>query len=132
MGQVIVGDENNAGFLLHVTAPDGGISLDSGDLCNIRAFEVGGSGVSPGGGGQFFDSPLCTTNLRLLDNDSGKFTYITPRFAGFQAGVSYIPEFETGGDNNSALRRADFFDANARFRADAGHQQRVCRRPELH
>ncbi len=41
MGQLIVGDENNAGYLLHVTAPDGGISLDSGDLCNIRAFEVG-------------------------------------------------------------------------------------------
>jgi predicted porin len=111
MGQLIVGDENNAGYLLHVTAPDGGISIDSGDLCNIRAFEVGAS-VSPSGGGQFFDSPICTTNLRLLDNDSGKFTYITPRFAGFQAGVSYIPSFESGGDNNSALKRANIFDAN--------------------
>lgn len=41
MGQLIVGDENNAAYLLHVTAPDGGISPDEGDLCNIRAFEVG-------------------------------------------------------------------------------------------
>ena len=113
MGQVVVGDENNAGYLLHVTAPDGGVSLDSGDLCNIRAFEVGGSGVSPSGGGVFFDSPLCTTNLRLLDDDSGKFTYITPRFAGFQAGISYIPQFESGGDNNTALKRAGFTDANS-------------------
>ena len=112
MGQLIVGDENNAGYLLHVTAPDGGISLDFGDLCNIRAFEVG-AGVSPGGGGIFFDSPLCTTNLRLLDNDSGKFTYITPRFAGFQAGVSYIPQFQNGGDNNSALKRSGIFDVNS-------------------
>jgi hypothetical protein len=96
-GQLIVGDENNAGYLLHVTAPDGGISLDSGDLLNIVAFETGGAA--------FFDTPLGTTNLRLNDNDSGKFTYITPRFAGFQAGVSYIPEFEAGGDNNSALRK---------------------------
>jgi outer membrane protein OmpU len=112
LGQIIVGDENNAGYLLHVTAPDGGISLDSGDLCNIRAFELG-LGVSPGGGAAFFDSPLCTTNLRLLDNDSGKFTYITPRFAGFQAGVSYIPEFQNGGDNNSAIRRAGIFDVNS-------------------
>jgi hypothetical protein len=111
MGQVIVGDENNAGYLLHVTAPDGGISIDSGDLCNIRAFEVGAT-VSPSGGGVFFDSPLCTTNLRLLDNDSGKFTYITPRFAGFQGGVSYIPSFENGGDNNTALKRSGIFDAN--------------------
>jgi outer membrane protein OmpU len=98
LGQLIVGDENNAGYLLHVTAPDGGISLDSGDLCNIQAFEVGG-------GASLFDSPLCTTNLRLRDNDSGKFTYITPRFAGFQVGVSYIPEFTAGGDNNTSIRK---------------------------
>jgi predicted porin len=98
-GQLIVGDENNAGYLLHVTAPDGGISLDSGDLTNIVAFELG-TGIP------IFDTPLGTTNLRLNDNDSGKFTYITPRFAGFQAGVSYIPEFTAGGDNNSSLRKA--------------------------
>jgi outer membrane protein OmpU len=98
MGQIILGDENNAGYLLHVTAPDGGVSLDSGDLLNIRAFETGGAAL--------FDSPTGTTNLRLRDNDSGKFTYISPRFAGLQAGISYIPNFEAGGDNNSALTRA--------------------------
>jgi predicted porin len=106
-GQIIVGDENNAGYLLHVTAPDGGISLDSGDLPNIRALELGNIPTAQGGttSTPFFDTPLWTTNLRLLDNDSGKFTYITPRFAGFQAGISYIPEFTNGGDNNSALKR---------------------------
>ncbi|MBK8208711.1 MAG: porin [Rhodospirillales bacterium] len=106
MGQLIIGDENNAGYLLHVTAPDGGVSLDSGDLCNIRAFETGTGTQAAGYGGlgaNLFDSPTCTTNLRINDNDSGKFTYITPRFAGFQAGVSYIPNLEAGGDNNSAL-----------------------------
>ena len=56
-------------------------------------------------GANLFDSPTCTTNLRINDNDSGKFTYITPRFAGFQAGVSYIPTLEAGGDNNSALTK---------------------------
>jgi outer membrane protein OmpU len=106
LGQLIIGDENNAGYLLHVTAPDGGISLDSGDLCNLRAFETGTGTQQAGYGGlgaNLFDSPTCTTNLRINDNDSGKFTYITPRFAGFQAGVSYIPTLESGGDNNSAL-----------------------------
>jgi hypothetical protein len=92
-GQLIVGDENNAGYLLHVTAPDGGISLDSGDLCNIDAWV--NTGVN------YFDTPVCTTNLRLSDNDSGKFTYITPRFAGLQAGVSFIPQTEPGGDDNN-------------------------------
>jgi hypothetical protein len=107
MGQLLIGDENNAGYLLHVTAPDGGISLDSGDLCNLRAFETGTgtqqAGTFGGLGANLFDSPTCTTNLRINDNDSGKFTYITPRFAGFQAGISYIPNLESGGDNNSAL-----------------------------
>lgn len=96
LGQVIVGDEDNAAYLLHVTAPDGGIPIDSGDLVKVRMFETGG--------GVLFDTPLATTNLRLNDNDSGKFTYISPRFAGFQVGASYIPNFEQpGGDNNSAL-----------------------------
>ena len=107
MGQIIAGDENNAPYLLHVTAPDGGISIDSGDLLNIRAFETGSIPTAQGGttGTPVFDTPLGTTNLRLLDNDSGKFTYITPRFAGLQAGISYIPNFQGGGDNNSALKR---------------------------
>ena len=94
LGQFIIGDENNAGYLLHVTAPDGGVSLDSGDLCNISAWI--NTGIS-----SYFDTPVCTTNLRLTDNDSGKFTYITPRFAGLQAGVSFIPQAEPGGDDNN-------------------------------
>lgn len=107
MGRIEVGDTNNAGYKLHVTAPDGGISLDSGDLCNITAFETGNQGNNSGLGASLFDTPLCTTNLRLNDNDSGKFTYFTPRYAGFQAGISYIPEFAAGGgDNNSALKLA--------------------------
>lgn len=98
MGQLIVGDEDNAAYLLHVTSPDGGMPIDSGDLVKVRMFETGG--------GVLFDTPLATTNLRNNDNDSGKFTYITPRYAGFQAGVSYIPTFEqAGGDNNSALTK---------------------------
>ncbi len=94
LGQLIIGDENNAGYLLHVTAPDGGVSLNSGDLVNIQAWI--NTGIS-----SYFDTPTGTTNLRLTDNDSGKFTYITPRFAGLQAGVSFIPQTEGGGDDNN-------------------------------
>lgn len=95
-GQLIIGDENNAGYLLHVTAPDGGVSLDSGDLVNINAFSNTANLL-------YFDSPVGTTNLRLTDNDSGKFTYITPRYYGFQAGVSYVPMIRTGGDDDNAI-----------------------------
>ena len=121
VGQLIVGDEDNAAYLLHVTSPDGGMPINSGDLVKVRMFETGG--------GVLFDTPLATTNLRLNDNDSGTFTYITPRYAGLQAGVSYIPTFEqAGGDNNSALTRVGTGD-NVRA---SGHQRRRRRRPQLH
>jgi hypothetical protein len=94
-GRLIVGDENNAGYLLHVTMPDGGVSIDSGDSINARFFEQT-TGVPS------LDTPLATTNLRIGDNDSGKFTYLTPRFAGFQAGISYIPQLRNGGDDQNA------------------------------
>jgi predicted porin len=96
MGRLILGDENNAGYLTHVTAPDGGVSLDSGDLLNIEAFVIPVVSV--------FDTAVGTTYLRFFDNDSGKMTYLTPRFGGFQLGASYIPNYEGGGDDNSALR----------------------------
>jgi predicted porin len=96
MGRFIAGDENNAGYLLHVTAPDGGVSMDSGDLVNINAWENPNLNL--------FDTAVGTTNLRFYDNDSGKVTYISPRFAGFQLGLSFIPQFEAGGDTNTSRR----------------------------
>jgi hypothetical protein len=94
LGQLILGDENNAGYLLHVTAPNGGISLDSGDLINNSMW------VNPGL--TLYDTAVGTTNLRFRDNDSGKISYISPRFAGVQLGVSFIPQFESGGDDNNS------------------------------
>jgi predicted porin len=96
LGQLIMGDENNAGYLLHVTAPNGGISVDSGDMISDSFW------VNPGLA--LFDTAIGTTNLRYRDNDSGKVSYISPRFAGVQLGVSFIPQFESGGDNNSSLK----------------------------
>jgi hypothetical protein len=96
LGMFILGDENNAGYLLHVGAPDGGISIDSGDLTSDSMW------VSPVTG--LFNTAINTTNLRFQDNDSGKITYISPRFAGVQLGASFIPNFEPGGDNNSSLK----------------------------
>ena len=100
MGRIIVGDENNAGYLLHVTAPDGGISIDSGDMISDTFW-------ADTYGGSSFNTSLATTNLRFNDNDSGKFTYISPRFAGFQLGASYIPQFEPGGgDDNDPIYKS--------------------------
>ncbi|MGF1641271.1 MAG: porin, partial [Rhodospirillales bacterium] len=96
LGQLLLGDTDSAAYLLHVTAPDGGISVDSGDLVNNEFF------VNPGL--DLFDRAVATTYLVFGDDDSGKISYITPRFAGIQIGLSYIPQFEAGGDNNSSLK----------------------------
>jgi hypothetical protein len=96
LGQLLMGDLDNAGYLLHVTAPDGGVSLDSGDVISNDFF------VNPGL--NYFDSATGTTFLVYGDDDSGKVSYISPRFSGVQLGVSFIPNFQGGGDSNSSLR----------------------------
>ncbi len=99
MGRLIIGDEDNASYLLHVTAPDGGISINSGDMISDTFWE-NLSGFS------YFDTTLGNTALLFGDDNSGKFTYISPQFAGFQLGASYIPQFEGGGDNNSSIYKS--------------------------
>ena len=99
-GKLILGDENNAAYLLHVTAPDGGISANTGDLTGPPNQ---GLLILPGDFA-IADTFIDGTYLRLNDNDSGKMTYISPRFAGFQIGLSYIPQYESGGDNNNSIQ----------------------------
>ncbi|HET6520938.1 MAG TPA: porin [Geminicoccaceae bacterium] len=55
--------------------------------------------VAAGTGGIDGDLPINLTGAQIVDSsDAAKVTYFTPRVAGFQAGVSYIPD---GGDDNS-------------------------------
>ncbi|MCW5700682.1 MAG: porin [Rhodospirillales bacterium] len=93
-GKLQLGSENGAAYLLSVGAPNGGISIDSGDLIN-DSFYINTAITD------FYDTPAGTTKLRNNDNDSQKITYFTPRFAGFQAGVSYIPKYQPGGGDGN-------------------------------
>jgi predicted porin len=82
-GQVILGAEDGAGYLMTLgyagswaTQVGANLMLDRGDWISAPAgFNRGNSMFLSGG----------------IDNDSNKVTYISPRFSGFQAGVSYIP-----------------------------------------
>jgi hypothetical protein len=102
LGRLIVGDENNAAYLMQVTAPHGGLSHNQGNLTSMP-----NQGPVPLAQGMSDDSTITGTLLRFDDNDSGKFSYISPKFAGFQIGLSYIPNFESGGDNNNSVTRLD-------------------------
>lgn len=126
-GRVNLGREDGAQYLLQVAAPsadsnvDGlrtyfsGLNLDYSGGDRLVATGIHGFPVfAPGAVG---GSP----NLKAFDyaNDMGRYanklTYFTPKFNGFQAGVSYAPELTDGiKDINNGV-------AGMSTDADAGH-----------
>ncbi len=84
-GEVLLGSENSAGYKMTYAAPDVTfINVNSGSLTSFIPFS--GSGV----GADIFRGTLGSTFLEnARNNDAQRFTYFTPRFSGFQVGVSY-------------------------------------------
>lgn len=87
-GRLEMGSNDNAAVLMHYAAPDVGIGINDSDLADWI--------INPSTGDA--DSAFLSTYLYLGDDKATKVSYFTPRFEGFQLGVSYIPEFER--DNN--------------------------------
>lgn len=78
-GRLELGDEDGASDTLTVFAPVVGIGQVDGDFADFGAPDV---------------------LIKPVDSsDSTKATYYTPRFAGFQAGISYAPQIDDGGDS---------------------------------
>jgi predicted porin len=105
-GRVLLGSENSAGYLMHYGAPDVTfLNVNSGSLTKFIPYsgaafgEVGidvdadgflGDVVGLQTGDDIFRGTLGATYLENgRNNDAQRFTYFTPRFAGFQVGVSY-------------------------------------------
>ena len=95
-GQVILGSEDNAGHLMTIgysgswaTGVGQSLTFDRADWISPPSTYYAGAL-----GGQRFDGTLNDVRLRSSDNDSSKISYFTPRFSGFQIGVSYIPNFK--------------------------------------
>ncbi len=113
-GRVLLGSENSAGYLMHYGAPDVTfLNVNSGSLTAFIPFSgtVTGQAFIPGTntpdivsltvGRDIFRGTLGSTYLENgLNNDAQRFTYFTPRFAGFQFGISYARDPLQ--DNNSA------------------------------
>jgi hypothetical protein len=97
-GGIQIGDVDNVAVALGIVAPDGGVAINDGDLVEIEAF------VLPEGF-EATNTLIDTTFLQLGDDASGKFNYFTPRVGGIQVGISYIPQFEAGGDDNDSIAR---------------------------
>jgi predicted porin len=96
-GEVILGSENSAGFLMTYVAPDVTfINLNSGSTTMFIPWSGNGAGDD------LFRGTLNTTFIEnSRNNDAQRFTYFSPRFAGFQVGVSYARDGLQ--DNNSQV-----------------------------
>jgi outer membrane protein OmpU len=93
-GRLELGSLNNVAYRMHYDAPEvfsrSWLTAD-GNLTNNVANPTGSPSL---------DSTLIGTKNRFFDNDSEKVNYYTPRFAGFQLGLSYIPN--SAQDRNGA------------------------------
>ena len=91
-GQFVLGSENSAAYQMQTRPRTGGIGV--GD---IGEWVLEASGASGGG-----DSAIEDVRLRFEDNDANKITYYTPRIAGFQLGMSFVPNVEQDMDGSVA------------------------------
>lgn len=90
-GRVLLGQENSAHYLMHYAPVNYAVGTNES---SDGVFDW----IPNTTGSNNFDGCMVSTFCRAGDNDSNKITYFTPRFAGFQFGASYIPEFDKGDD----------------------------------
>lgn len=116
-GQVLLGNENSAGYKMTYGAPDVTfMNVNSGSLPNYIPFSGAVGGVNTGD--DIYRGTLGSTFLEnARNNDAARITYFSPRFAGFQLGVSYARD--AGDDSNAQVdcnaATCDFFDVGANY-----------------
>jgi outer membrane protein OmpU len=90
-GEIRIGSEDNAAHLM-VTGNSGSWATNVGQNLN---FDVGDWIETPSG-----HAASTVQRLDLGEGDSEKLTYFTPRFGGFQVGLSYMPSANEGGNGD--------------------------------
>ncbi|MCR9070595.1 MAG: porin [Alphaproteobacteria bacterium] len=83
-GRLEIGQTDTVAALMHYSAPDVGYGINDSDISDWVVNLTGGDS----------DSAFQSTYLYLGEDQATKINIFTPRFAGFQFGVSYLPEFE--------------------------------------
>jgi predicted porin len=84
-GRLLLGSENSAPYLMAYASPSAGLGLNSP---NFYIFSPAGAAGTAG--------------YLNLASDANKITYFTPRFGGFQLGVSYTPNIDNRGGNTQS------------------------------
>jgi len=117
-GEVLIGDENSAGYKMTYAAPDVSfLGVNSGSTTIFVAWSGAVQGVAVGA--DVFRATLGSTFIENeRNNDAGRITYFTPRFAGFQLGVSYARDATQntlGMIGTSAAAASDIVDIGANY-----------------
>ena len=116
-GEVLLGSENSAGYKMTYAAPDVSfININSGSTTLFIPWSGGGAGSD------LFRRTLNTTFIENMgNNDAARFTYFSPRFSGFQLGVSYARDgnqdsnAQQDTDTNPGGFPTDIFDVGANY-----------------
>ncbi|MBX3505801.1 MAG: porin [Parvibaculum sp.] len=98
--QFEIGGTDGSAFKMHYTSPwfVPGNGVDSPNILNVNAFGLVGTTITTATIVGFRHS-----TFSLMAADANKVTYFTPRFAGFQLGLSYTPETTYNGPNPNGL-----------------------------
>jgi len=112
-GRLVMGSENDAAYIMHVSAPNAGRSgfqtqesaafgawiqrPTAVSALDTTAPKLNGAGL----GGTF----AASASPNQVGNDGQRVTYYTPRFFGLQAGASYTPNLVE--DSNTELNRRE-------------------------
>jgi outer membrane protein OmpU len=98
-GRFEIGGTDGAAFKMHYTSPwfVPGNGVDSPNILNgIASIPLGTATTAPVMGARH-------STFSLMAADANKVTYFTPRFAGFQLGLSFTPETTLNGPNANGL-----------------------------
>ena len=98
-GRVNLGSEDGAAYLLQVAAPSADSNIDglrsSIQAINTTTFTTGAAGGSYAAGTAILLDYDHVADLSLVETavqSTDRLTYLTPKWNGFQAGLSYAPE----------------------------------------
>jgi len=101
-GRLQLGSDDPAPYIQAVVAPNVGAPVNSGWISDF--IPVPGS-EEDAGTGEFETGNFSTTPE--ISADDNMVTYFSPRFAGFQLGVSYIPDVQDDGDGQNSTADDD-------------------------
>lgn len=112
-GRVNFGNEDGAAYLLQVAAPSADSNVD-GLRSTIQGFTFGNNDPALLGG--TFTAALDYDHAHFgngpgANGTTDRLTYLTPKFNGFQAGVSYAPRVELAGGIQQMFPAVAFEDA---------------------